>query len=299
MATITENLQAIRNAKSDIKQAIESKGQNLDNVPFTQYAEKINAIQTGSTLTGTIEITKNGTYNVLNYASAIVNVVGENGETKELIVDLPNSFITADEIYYFNVSEDKILFSCNVVNSGLYEYNINTGENVKLYSGYNWQYFQIIGNKCFISGDATGGLLIYNTDTGTINKIYSEASWGNFQVIGNKCLISSNASNATGILLYDDNAGTITKIYSSGNYWAYFQVIGDKCLIASGSSSNLGILLFDNSTNQITKIWETNYSWQYFQVIGNKCLIGSSRTDSGLLLYDSETNMGVFASSRK
>lgn len=74
MATITENLQAIRTAKQNIKQAIEGKGQNLTNVPFTQYAEKIGSIQTGITPSGNIDIEDNGTYNVSQYENAVVNV---------------------------------------------------------------------------------------------------------------------------------------------------------------------------------------------------------------------------------
>lgn len=44
MATISENLQALNEVKNAIKTAIENKGQDLTNVPFTQYAEKIGAI---------------------------------------------------------------------------------------------------------------------------------------------------------------------------------------------------------------------------------------------------------------
>ena len=47
MATIAENLVALQEAKSNIKSAIESKGQDLTDVPFTQYADKINAISVG------------------------------------------------------------------------------------------------------------------------------------------------------------------------------------------------------------------------------------------------------------
>lgn len=48
MATIAENLLELQQAKSNIKSAIEGKGQDLTNVPFTQYGEKIAEIQTGN-----------------------------------------------------------------------------------------------------------------------------------------------------------------------------------------------------------------------------------------------------------
>ena len=47
MATISENLQALNEAKAAIKTAIENKGVDMTDVPFTQYAEKIAQIETG------------------------------------------------------------------------------------------------------------------------------------------------------------------------------------------------------------------------------------------------------------
>lgn len=47
MTTITENINALKKAKTDIHDAIEAKGQSLDGVPFTKYAEKITEIQGG------------------------------------------------------------------------------------------------------------------------------------------------------------------------------------------------------------------------------------------------------------
>ena len=47
MATISENLQTLATAKANIKSAIEGKGQDLTDVPFTEYADKISAIESG------------------------------------------------------------------------------------------------------------------------------------------------------------------------------------------------------------------------------------------------------------
>ena len=49
MSTIAENLLALQTAKENIKTAIESKGQDLTDVPFTEYSNKISAIQTSGT----------------------------------------------------------------------------------------------------------------------------------------------------------------------------------------------------------------------------------------------------------
>lgn len=47
MGTIAENLLTLEETKQNIKTAIQSKGQDLTDVPFTQYADKISEIQTG------------------------------------------------------------------------------------------------------------------------------------------------------------------------------------------------------------------------------------------------------------
>ena len=47
MATIAENLQTIQNIKQDIKTAIENKGVDMSNTPFSEYSTKIDEITTG------------------------------------------------------------------------------------------------------------------------------------------------------------------------------------------------------------------------------------------------------------
>lgn len=48
MATTAENLSLLQTTKENLKTAIESKGRDLTNVPFTQYPQEVAAIQTGS-----------------------------------------------------------------------------------------------------------------------------------------------------------------------------------------------------------------------------------------------------------
>ena len=61
MATIAENLQTIQNIKQDIKTAIENKGVDMTNTPFTEYSTKIDEISSES-IFETINITQNGIY---------------------------------------------------------------------------------------------------------------------------------------------------------------------------------------------------------------------------------------------
>ena len=56
MATIAENLQTIQNIKQDIKRAIENKGVDMSNTPFTEYSTKIDEITTSGGGSGTFVI---------------------------------------------------------------------------------------------------------------------------------------------------------------------------------------------------------------------------------------------------
>ena len=62
MATIAENLQTLNQTKQAIKTAIEGKGQDLTNVPFTEYADKIKAIESGDISLEPLTVTENRVY---------------------------------------------------------------------------------------------------------------------------------------------------------------------------------------------------------------------------------------------
>ena len=51
MITISEKLLHLNDVKQSIKEAIENKGGDLTNIPFTQYSEAINSIRTKEDLT--------------------------------------------------------------------------------------------------------------------------------------------------------------------------------------------------------------------------------------------------------
>lgn len=50
MSTIEQDLNLLRKTKSSIKSAIEEKGQTVGSIPFSEYPEKIKAIETGTDL---------------------------------------------------------------------------------------------------------------------------------------------------------------------------------------------------------------------------------------------------------
>ena len=72
--SIASEITRLQNAKASIKTSIENKGVTVGDGTLDTYASKIDAIETGITPTGTINITENGTYDISDKASANVNV---------------------------------------------------------------------------------------------------------------------------------------------------------------------------------------------------------------------------------
>ena len=83
--SIASEITRLQNAKASIKTSIENKGVTVGDGTLDTYASKIDAIETGITPTGTIDITENGTYDVTDKASANVNVSG--GDTSEYFTE--------------------------------------------------------------------------------------------------------------------------------------------------------------------------------------------------------------------
>lgn len=83
--SIASEITRLQNAKASIKTSIENKGVTVGNGTLDTYASKIDAIETGITPTGTINITENGTYDVTDKASANVNV--NSGDISEYFRD--------------------------------------------------------------------------------------------------------------------------------------------------------------------------------------------------------------------
>ena len=72
--SIANEITRLQNAKTSIKTPPPPQGVTVGDGTLNTYASKIDAIKTGITPTGTINITENGTYDVTDKASADVNV---------------------------------------------------------------------------------------------------------------------------------------------------------------------------------------------------------------------------------
>ena len=75
---ITDKISLMLSAKSDIKQAIEDKGQDMTNVPFSSYATKINEISESTVLGLTQkEITEGGVFSWTIVDNSSASYVGK------------------------------------------------------------------------------------------------------------------------------------------------------------------------------------------------------------------------------
>ena len=297
MATISENLSTLAEVKANIKTAIEAKGQDLTNVPFVDYATKIESI--------------------------------EIGEKKQTLY-LPNAFSTCNNIYTFAVSEDIVLVSGDKNTSiGVWEYDLQTNICTQLWTQhYNYKKFQLFDDVCFVTS-ANGYLLLYDLTNRTIKSVLSTTREALFYIVkdflfvavifngvsiyqpetkslrkiittgGGEQIVTSikdrvifGASNANGLYVYDFNTGITTTFQSNTSGWVNCIVVGDNALISNSSSntSTMGVFLYDYETNTLTQLYDQQYDWNKGYDMGDgNGLLCSSRGDSGIVYFDGST----------
>lgn len=248
---------------------------------------------------------------------------------KEIVLDLPEEFGEARQVFSFQVDTDTILFSLDQV-VGIWKYLIssNTWTKYDNVVGSSWSNFQMIGDDCLISAWSTSGqgIYLYNSDTKDITRIYTSGySWTNFQKVPAGWLIGCGTSYG-GVLFYDPIAKTIQRLYYDqhsrtkfiyiddvlliggvtilryypdtntieqiyeGFQTSYYYSIGKKCLFSSSKSSELGVLLYDSTTNSFEKIFDTGYGYQNFISANNEVFISSASSPQGLYVYNVDTD---------
>lgn len=203
---------------------------------------------------------------------------------------------------------NKVLIASNSTstdNAGIWLYNMDTNTTSKAYTtGNGWQYFGVVGNKCFISSNQEGnGVLLYNSEDDSFTQISTANSITKFQAIANKVLFGRPGGS---VVAYNMDDGTIAYVNTGGSYkgvWETFQVIGNKCLITNSnpdpSYSEPTVCVYNSEDGTCKSILKDGELFINFQVMGNKCLIGSSsergKTESGgVLVYDYDTDKVVW-----
>ena len=98
MATIAENLQKIVDIKQDIKTAIENKGVDMTNTPFTEYSTKINEITTGGGGSSTFVIPDG-----MKFQGSTITSVPENFDFSE-VTDMSHMFMDCYNLESANIN---------------------------------------------------------------------------------------------------------------------------------------------------------------------------------------------------
>lgn len=108
MATIAENLQAIQDIKQDIKIAIENKGVDMTNTPFSEYSTKIDEITTGG---GTFVVPDGMKFSYSTFTEIPENFIFTNISDTSYMFNGCNNLQTIPQINTTNATNMKNMFT--------------------------------------------------------------------------------------------------------------------------------------------------------------------------------------------
>lgn len=221
---------------SGIAAAIRAKNGSSDTYKPGQMAAAIQEIPTGTTPTGTVNITQNGTVDVTDYASADVAV--------------PNSYAAADEgkVVSNGALVAQTARASEITANGTYDTTLNDEVTVNVSGGGG--------------DDPFAGLTAYIESSGTqyINTGYTIAANTRFEVVANvpdnsssyPALFGERTGTSNEVVIFVEfGGGGIGMIWANGdgsftpNFWDR-GYIGKKCEYVLGAAGEVGIRDADN-----------------------------------------------------
>ena len=150
---------------TDIANALREKEESTELINPQDFGTRIRNIQTKENLDA--ELDEQDTL------LAELEISVKNLGDKDLRVNLPEFFYTATSVYHFQVNDEKILFSCDVNNAGLWVYDIKEKTWTQVYtSGKSYYRFQqVTANKVIVIKD-TSSILLYNAEDDSAQSVY-------------------------------------------------------------------------------------------------------------------------------
>lgn len=294
MATISKNIQDLREEKQLQKIALENQGQDMTGVPYTQYHKKIAEIKTEPNLT-TKSITENGTYNasdegVDGYSQVSVRV------NEKVIVVYPEKLANASNIKHYIADENTMFFTSTDYGTGFWVYKINTKTFTEFYPDNEaWSTFYNVGNKVLIGAgevdgtEKTTGVYLYNLEDDTMIKIDGTDGYGYiFSSIDDNRIMMLNAGGKYNnkYTIYYTQTNGLKELYDDNIaiYESYGTIrIGNKILYNIRDR----ILSFDMDSEIMTSlIYDNGAKWENYQIIGDKCLFIATAKVSGIWVYN-------------
>lgn len=267
--SIATEIERLQNAKADIKEAIENKGVSVGSGLLDTYANKINQIKTGITPSGTLNITKNGTYDVTTKEKAVVDVpssssgpiIEGSGKYEVRFVDYDGTLL---KIQYVNEggsatppttpTHDRLTFvEWNREFTNI-THDLDVGATYKTKSGNTELYIKVTQET-----GRTITLNIYKkTASGAIN-----INWGD-----NKT--STNTATSTGVKVF-------THTYS--NYGNFIIQIATTAEYGLGGNTTSAIVVMGNNEDRTYKALVKCYCSENVTQFYNYCFFNNTELE--------------------